>query len=661
MRIWIILVPVFLFMSFSPVHADEMLRVEDVHKVMDQILKQHSGDHEMTDQVLQSSLVTYINQFDPQRVYLFKQESDEYSNLASADQKIMLQEYKKNSYKKFESLNLVIQNSIKRAREYRKELMERKEYLFQKSTNNPSKLELENEGIKKSFAETVDEIKRRIENEIILFISQERQRYGDLSVMENKEKTLQAYDRFFRHKENQYLYQDDKGLPLPPSEQQNLFYMHVLKALSGTLDSHTAFLNSDEAYDMRVTLEKGFHGVGIILQSRPDGIVISRLIKGGPAEKSGLVKVGDQILKINDENVEGYSAQELVVKLRDDGKDRVELVLKRPTDDGAISFSTIPVTLNREFIEVNDGRVDVKVAEVPEGLIGILALHAFYQGESGVTSEKDVREAINKLKSQGNLKGVILDLRDNGGGFLNQAVKVAGLFISNGVVVVSKYSNGEQHFYRDMDGKISFNGPLIILTSKETASAAEIVAQSLQDYGVAIVVGDERTYGKGTIQSQTVTDGSQGSHFKVTVGKYYTVSGKTPQVQGVRADVLAPGPYNNEHIGEEYLQNHLSADSIESSFKDTLADVDGGLKPWFLRYYMPTLQGKETALRSLIPSLKAESEKRIAANSGYQKFLKEGGHFYGGSSDRMGEALDYQQQEAVNIMKDIIRMEQQNH
>ena len=155
-----------------------------------------------------------------------------------------------------------------------------------------------------------------------------------------------------------------------------------------------------------------------------------------------------------------------------------------------------------------------------------------------------------KLKSQGNLRGLILDLRSNSGGFLSQAVKVAGLFISDGVIVISKYSNGEEKFYRDVDGKTVYDGPLVVLTSKATASAAEIVAQALQDYGVALVVGDEHTYGKGTIQTQTVTDNRSTSYFKVTVGKYYTVSGHTPQKEGVKADIVVPGRWSKEKIGE---------------------------------------------------------------------------------------------------------------
>jgi carboxyl-terminal processing protease len=153
-----------------------------------------------------------------------------------------------------------------------------------------------------------------------------------------------------------------------------------------------------------------------------------------------------------------------------------------------------------------------------DGLIAKLTLPAFYESEEGSSCEKDMRDALRKLKAKGKVLGVVLDLRENSGGFLNQAVKTAGLFITSGVIVISKYAQGELQYLRDLDGRVYYTGPLLVLTSKASASAAEIVAQALQDYGTALVVGDERTYGKGSIQYQNVTERGSGAFFKVTVG-----------------------------------------------------------------------------------------------------------------------------------------------
>jgi carboxyl-terminal processing protease len=312
---------------------------------------------------------------------------------------------------------------------------------------------------------------------------------------------------------------------------------------------------------------------------------------------------------------------------------------------------------------LNNDRVDVRSEVFGNGIIGIITLHSFYQGD-GVSSEQDVRNAIEKLQKKGILKGLILDLRDNGGGFLSQAVKVAGLFITDGVIVISKYANGDERIYRDVDGKALYDGPLIILTSKATASAAEIVAQALQDYGVALIVGDEHTYGKGTIQTQTVTDNQSSSYFKVTVGKYYTVSGHTPQKEGVKADIVAPSHWHREEIGEMYADS-LDADVIPPVYNDLLQDVPVNLRSWYIKYYIPKLQKRTSVWRDLLPTLRKNSEYRIANNKNYQYFLK--GSSNNGEENESEEEWsvtdkknknygedDLQVQEAVNLLKDMI-------
>lgn len=651
--------------SLSYAAEEELLDFKDVHRIMDEMLGQHVDKNKITGEVLQNSMKLYVDEFDPDRIYLLDKEVQEATTLDPKQLAADLKEYDNSDFSDYMKLNQMIQSSIQRAREIRSEFLRNPDIFFQQASQQPKIESEEEEDAKRSFAESVSELRDRIRDEIALFVHKERKRYGDNSVLANREKTLAAFDKYLIHRENQYMFQNDQGAPLPTAEQKNLLVMHILKALSKSLDSHSSFLDSEEAYDMKIRLEKGFHGIGVVLDRKPEGIVISRLIPGGPAERSGLVKVDDRVVKINGENVEDYSLEELINKLRDETKQTVFLVLKRAAEPGsAVSEKTIPVTLKRELISMDEGRVDVAKEPFEDGILGIITLHAFYQGENGVTSEKDMRQAIKELKKAGNLKGIIVDLRENSGGFLNQAVKVAGLFITSGVVVVSKYSNGEEHFYRDMDGKTSFDGPIIVLTSKATASAAEIVAQALQDYGVAVIVGDERTYGKGTIQSQTVTDGGNAAHFKVTVGKYYTVSGKTPQVRGVLADVVVPSHYSREHIGEEYLQRPIEADTIVPSYKDDLVDVEQNLKPWYLRYYMPTLQSKETNLVEIIPILKEKSKQRLAVNREFQVALNEtGGRFGYSSSDQEGEAErpDYQLKEAINILKDMIRLEYAQH
>jgi carboxyl-terminal processing protease len=287
-----------------------------------------------------------------------------------------------------------------------------------------------------------------------------------------------------------------------------------------------------------------------------------------------------------------------------------------------------------------------------------LTLPSFYESKDSSSCEADIRAALRDLKKQGKLLGLVLDLRDNSGGFLNQAVKVAGLFISNGVVVISKYAKEEVQYLRELDGKSYYDGPLVILTSKLSASAAEIVAQSLQDYGVALVIGDERTYGKGTIQFQTVTRDKAPSFFKVTVGKYYTVSGVSTQIEGVKANIVVPTRYFVYDVGERFLQYPLKCERIPSVYLDPLSDVSPQQINWFKKNYLPKLQQKISIWNQMETLLTGNSGQRLDQNKNFSLFLdskkqeKEGNPVPLTASHNWG-IEDLQMSEALNILKDM--------
>lgn len=642
----------------------QLLKTEDVSKVMQQMFSQHVDKKEVTGNVIRSSFRIYIDQFDPYRVYLLQSEVQPYVAPSDRDIDRYVEEYKTNDFSAYTKLNEVIQKSIARARTIRAEQEKDPAAIYRKS-----QLDIKEQGgqlldpdLKRPFAQNVEELKVRSGNNLAKYFVSEIRRYGDTALAQNQVSALEMYEKHLRELENQYLYLDENGHPVSAAEKENLFVMHVLKSLAGSLDAHTSFFNPTEAYDMKVRLEKEFEGIGVVLSQGSDGsIVIGKLVVGGPAAKSGQVKPEDKIVQIDGKKVTEESFDQAMDMIRGKKGTPVTLVLKRDVEENGVPASKeLTVTLKREAIAVNDDRVDTRFEKVDGGIVGIITLHSFYQGENGVTSENDVRAAIQKLRSQGNLKGLIVDMRDNSGGFLSQAVKVAGLFITDGIVVISKYFNGDQHIYRDIDATDLYDGPLVILTSRATASAAEIVAQALQDYGVAVIVGDERTYGKGTIQSQTVTGDGSTSYFKVTVGKYYTVSGKTPQIQGVKADIVAPSILSNEHIGEEYLDYALPADKIPAEYQDPLADIDPNLKQWYLHYYVPHEQQKLDTWRKMIPALQKNSQFRIGHNEDYQQFLQRLKEPKKGGTLRQTNSMggDLQMAEAISVVKDMIFLQQ---
>lgn len=622
-----------LCVCMAALNGEGLLTKGDVSPIIKQIAEQHYGQREVSTETLKGAFKAYINQFDPQRIYLLKEETQPYDILSDAALKSLLQQFKANDYSAFEKLNTTIQKAITRARILREELEKNPEQLARLPAPKLQDEEFADPDLQLPFATNTSELKKRNATQLAEFINAEKTRFGTELVAKHLFQTINIYEKSAREREDHYLYINDKGDKLSAAEQENYLTMHILKALAKSLDPHTSFYTEAEANDVKVRLQKEFEGVGITMKQKPDGTVfISELIPDAPASKSGQVKVNDQLLAINGQKVAGQPVHKLMELMRGEGRE-VQLTLLHKD-----SKNPVEVKLKKEEITLQKDRVDTTFEKYGDGIIGIITLHSFYQGDHGVTSELDVKKAITDLKSKGNLRGLILDFRENSGGFLNQAVKVAGLFITNGVVVISKYFNGEEHFYRDLDSSTMYDGPIVILTSRATASAAEIVAQSLQDYGVALIVGDESTYGKGTIQNQTVTANTGTSFFKVTVGKYYTVSGKTPQLEGVKADVVVPGPFSKAHMGERYLDATLAADTIPPDFNDDLADVSPEMKDWYLRYYMPTLQHKRDLWRGMIDTLKSNSALRQT-----QK---------GSPNDNSAQLA-----EAVNVVKDMIKLE----
>lgn len=648
-------VAIFLFFPCLYGAEHELLQPKDVNKIMQQIFDQHVDKKEISQSILKKSFIVYIDQFDPKRIYLTERDVQPFLQLNDSQIASIMSQYKNQQYPEYQSINNMIQASIQKSRKMREQIVNENASQLLQTGINLSVTDYEDwrdPDLKRTFVKDDAQLKERIRQEMIQFIAGERKRYGSAVLLSHQAQTIQLLEKKLREHENQYLFTLENGQPMSEAEKQNAFSMHILKSLANSLDSHTTVLNSSEAYDMRLRLEKKVNGIGVILQQSADGgFLISDLVEGGAAMKSGRVKLGDKIVEINGKPTQKMTLDNVMELLQGKNGTKTTLVLQRNVDH---SKQTVIVQLESESIAVDDDRVQVTYEPYGNGIIGKIKLDTFYQSDSGITSENDVRAAIKKLDKQGNLRALILDFRENSGGFLSQAVKVAGLFITNGVVVVSKYFNGEEHFYRDMDGKIAYDGPLIILTSKVTASAAEIVAQSLQDYGVVVIVGDDHTYGKGTIQSQTVTDNQSSTYFKVTVGKYYTVSGKTPQIQGVQADVVVPSQFVHDNIGEEYLDYPLKPDMIAASFDDPLTDIPANLKSWYLHYYVPTEQHQKKFWRSMVPELKRNSEYRIANNRDYQAFLSSP---TGNMSQSRRSHVDLQLSEAVNVAKDMVTLQ----
>lgn len=633
------------------------LHLQDIHRVMERFFSLHITNKELSPVIVRRSFKIYIENFDPERAYLLEKEVQPYLHLSDRRAQEILARLKNQDYSDFIALNQMIQKSVIRAEMQRKDLMQ--------------KMVAENGGMEtwvspssSHFARTEEELMDRQKSRMVRFFSYHKMR-SRLDTPERKEKVLLLFEKKVRRGEYNYLFITQEGKPLMQDRIEHLMSVRILKSFAKSLDTHTSFFSPEEAYEMRLGLEKQFDGVGVILSEGIDGISIAELIRGSPADRSGKIQVNDYLVEIDKVPVQSLSFEDVMDLLKKKGKEEIVLGFKR-ADPSSEKETYYRVALKKQPIVMSEERIQTSVEKVDGGIIGKIALHSFYENGDGESSEKDLKEAIRSFRQQGNLVGLVLDLRENSGGFLSQAVRVAGLFVSNGVIVISKYGKGEVHYLRNIVGRSFFNGPLVILTSKMSASAAEIVAQALQDYGVGIVVGDTTTFGKGSIQYQTVTDPAADLFFKVTVGRYYTVSGKSTQVDGVIADIVVPTQYAPYNIGEKFLEYPLPPDHVEAAYTDPLSDMDEKTRRIFQARYMPFLQRVVSFWKKMLPTLKQNSANRIAQDPMFQAFLKKQEAIRARQSGMPVNTVDEQFQigmedlqmkEAVHIVEDMIQME----
>lgn len=614
---------------------------------MDQFFEYHVDKKEMDYAVLERSLKVYINNFDSSRSYLLLAEVEPYLKPSEQFLRKILADYRQDRFSAYFAINEAIQKSIIRARSWRESWERDPKGLIEKA----KQVSLKENVKEKNHPVTQNDLSKRHHDRLVQFIAFQMKELGPCAYEGKEAKLVALCEKQLRLVENAYLGLDDQERPLSQEKLEHKMVLRTLKAMSQSLDAHTTYYSPEEALALKVQLEKGMCGIGVVLREGIEGITIQEMIKGGPAEKCGKLKVGDTIVEVDGIPVQEYSFHHVLEIMRGNEGSKTVLKIVRQQQNRP---EYLKVELTRSKIVLDDKRVDVESEPFGDGIIGKITLYSFYEGDNGLSSEKDLKKAIDDLRAQGTLYGLVLDMRENSGGFLSQAVKVSGLFISSGVVVISKYSDGTVKYYRAVDGNRYYDGPLAILISKGSASATEIVAQTLQDYGVAVVVGDECTYGKGTIQHQTVTSDASNSYFKVTIGRYYTASGKSTQITGVKSDIVIPTAYNFEDLGEMHLDYPLAADQVPPAFDDELTDIDPIARKWFLKYYSPTVQKPQQKWKQCLAALRENSAKRVSQNKNYQLFLQEIKKEIKAIGEVQFGSNDLQMDEAVNVVKDMI-------
>jgi carboxyl-terminal processing protease len=373
------------------------------------------------------------------------------------------------------------------------------------------------------------------------------------------------YDRLARN-----VHEEDKD------EQMKLF----LDALAQTYDPHSEYLSKADVKNFSINMGLSLVGIGAMLRSEDGFAKIETLVAGGPAQTDGRLKVGDKITAVAQGpadyvDVRDMRLDKVVEMIR--GKKGTHVRLLAIPADAPDPSKRKSVELVRDEIKLKDqeARADIIIKKDGEGnpvKLGWITLPSFYadMDRHQKSTTRDVMALLKRLKKE-NIGGLVVDLRRNGGGSLEEAISLTGLFLKSGPIVQTKGSNGSIQVSSDPDPGVAYSGPLIVLTSRQSASASEIFAAALQDYGRAVIVGDKNTFGKGTVQtildigrytsllgSRSQEDGA----LKLTIQKFYRVAGGSTQLHGVASDLVLPTLTDLPEFGEGALKNCLPYDEV---------------------------------------------------------------------------------------------------
>ena len=384
-----------------------------------------------------------------------------------------------------------------------------------------------------------------------------------------------------------------------------------LVALSQSYDPHSEYMSPSDMENFNIQMKLSLVGIGAVLRPDDGYAKVVEVVPGGPADKDGRLKANDRIAAVAQgrnpfEDVVDMKLDKVVEKIRGAKGSQVRLQVIPANATDPSKRNVVEITRDEVKLKESEAKGEViqtKDADGQAARIGWLTVPSFYaemerhgEGDSKSTT-KDVRRILERMKKE-NIGGLVIDLRRDGGGSLEEAINLTGLFVGSGPVVQAKDSNGRVSVSSDNEGTPFYDGPVVVLVNRLSASASEIFAAALQDYGRAVVVGDERSFGKGTVQTLLdvgkfmplfQSQGSKAGSLKLTIQKFYRVSGGSTQHRGVLSDIVIPSLTDTPEIGESALPNPLAYDEVD-----------------------PQAVRKSGYVSSLLGDLRRRSEERIS-------------------------------------------------
>ncbi|ESU29627.1 peptidase [Flavobacterium limnosediminis JC2902] len=530
--------------------------------------KGHYDPIAMDDTFSKSVYKEYINAIDPSRRFFVQSDMDEFVKYeAQIDDMI-----KNKDLRFFELTYTRLIERMEESEKIYKEVLE-KPFDFNKEDNINTDYE------KMPFAKNKSELKLRWEKQLKLSVLSSIT--DKLKLEEDKKKkdpnyTEKTFAELEKDSRETTLKSLNEYFEFVGELERNDWFSVYLNAIVERFDPHTFYFAPEEKDKFDISMSGTLEGIGARLVKKNDITEVSELIPGGPAWRGKELEQGDLILKVAQGNGEpvdvvGMRIDDVVKKIK--GKKGTEVRLTVKKVDGTIKV----ISIIREVVELEETYAKSSVVKDGNKTYGVIYLPKFYidfENKDKRDAFKDVAQEIERLKAQG-VEGIVMDLRDNGGGSLQTVVDMVGLFIEDGPVVQVKSSGKKKDVLYDKDSRVQWDGPLVVMVNNFSASASEIFAAAIQDYKRGIVIGSKHTYGKGTVQNvidlnQFVRSSSFGDlgALKTTTQKFYRINGGSTQREGVLSDIVMPDRYSYIEMGERDIENAMPWDKIdEASYK----------------------------------------------------------------------------------------------
>lgn len=400
------------------------------------------------------------------------------------------------------------------------------------------------------------------ENKKEVAVTKDKKKSFDELEKETRESSLKSLDEYFGF--------------IKDLTRKDYFSVY-LNSVTSKFDPHTNYLAPEDKERFDVSMSGKLEGIGARLQKKNDYTEISELISGGPAWRGKQLEAGDIVIKVGQGNQEpidvvGMRLDDVVKKIKGTKGTEVRLTVKKV--DGTIKV----ISIIRDIVEIEETYAKSSIVEKNGTKYGVIYLPKFYidfEDRDGRDAGKDIALEVARLKKE-NVSGIVLDVRDDGGGSLSTVVDIAGLFIEEGPIVQIKSAGKRKEVLYDRDKKIEWDGPLVIMVNSFSASASEILAAAIQDYKRGIIIGSKQTYGKGTVQNvidlnQFVRSSSVGDlgALKTTTQKFYRINGGSTQLEGVSSDIVMPDRYSYLKMGERDMKNAMPWDKIDPASYST--------------------------------------------------------------------------------------------